>query len=108
MNQQHTPGPWQFDGECTIFQQDDSGVEPILFKLYDSDCIIPLEQLANAHLIAAAPELLEALKECQNQLAGLLAMGHLRGNETINLTSAVNLVAKKAIAKAQGQNTARK
>lgn len=54
----HTPGPWEFDGSCIITDEfciavieDDGGYEA------------PSEQRApNGRLIAAAPELFEALK----------------------------------------------
>ena len=70
----HTPGPWHAccatteahyvfaeDGETTICQPYHN--DPALPE-YDSACgIVTKEQrLANAHLIAAAPELLEALE----------------------------------------------
>lgn len=62
----HTPGPWQADG----FEINKEGLEPkgsatvwhvagTSYSLADPDT-----RRANARLIAAAPELLEALKDC--------------------------------------------
>lgn len=55
----HTPGPWVFDGICQIVE----GERPHM-----RICFLPSDHheyassKPNAHLIAAAPELLEALK----------------------------------------------
>lgn len=55
MSTKHTPGPWNVDG---IFICDDAGDRIVaeVPKMYDEN------DLANARLIAAAPELLEALQ----------------------------------------------
>ena len=56
MNTQHTPGPWQ---------QVHTGETGLVFaKIFDEIHFIAEEtDKANARLIAAAPDLLEALKE---------------------------------------------
>lgn len=60
----HTPGPWMTDGRF-VAQSFRSG------QPYIADCIISQSSrsientTANARLIAAAPCLLEALRECQ-------------------------------------------
>lgn len=55
----HTPGPWtayEFGGRWFVsFQNDDSGPAVSIMSW-------PHQQKANAHLIAAAPEILAALK----------------------------------------------
>ena len=64
----HTPGPWYWDDEDALPWTDYDGVEhaPFLvdrngrYVMAGSDIRIPKE--ANARLIAAAPDLLEALK----------------------------------------------
>ena len=64
----HTPGPWRYiarDPECRIpfgieFVSGRSSVLPIA-DICDNP--IPEEREANAQLIAAAPELLEAMKD---------------------------------------------
>lgn len=71
MSAKHTPGRWWVSGadddevHCRIFAQDmGQNVHISLVKPPHVGGIIPAEQLkANARLIAAAPELLEALKE---------------------------------------------
>lgn len=53
---QHSPGPWRFDDRCyAIYRGDDWSV---VASFSDADLPSP----ADAHLMAAAPELLEALE----------------------------------------------
>ena len=77
----HTPGPW---GLVT------SGGEPYTVFVKDvSDpskkiCLFPVpqdrkESMANAHLIAAAPEMLDTLKKCVIAIEGLEKYGDVRG-----------------------------
>jgi hypothetical protein len=54
------------------------------------------EQVANANLIAAAPELLEALRRCLEELS------HLRDDRGFDHPRAI-WMASKAIAKAEGE-----
>ena len=64
MSEQHTPGPWTFDNEIEFICTDAS-----LHGEWYGDWavarvnIIRAEAKANARLIAAAPDLLEALRE---------------------------------------------
>ena len=74
----HTPGPWDFDG-CTRTNEENRryhqidgptprGVNPAYpYTIADTSnrhhCIDPEEDAANARLIAAAPALLDALKQ---------------------------------------------
>jgi hypothetical protein len=54
-NTQHTPGPWRIgDAGFTVFGPPKPGALP--------ETIAPVKNRANARLIAAAPELLEALE----------------------------------------------
>ena len=73
----HTPGPWIWNGRHTIFTK-------------DADCVAQFVNPADARLIAAAPELLEAL--IQVEAAGLL-------DRDWSLSSMVGA----AIAKAKGE-----
>lgn len=57
---------------------------------------------ANARLIAAAPELLEALKDCQVQLAEYVAWHQKRGGCSVEIESAEEQ-ARLAIARATGE-----
>lgn len=84
----HTPGPWQVEarrGETLICRSDSA----VLARLAAAK-----EWRANARLIAAAPELLEALEDCAERLAI-----HMRHTEDLM----AHMRAHKAIAKARGQ-----
>lgn len=63
----HTPGPWtQLDQEHAISIVSGGIVIADVFKP-DDNCVSPpmSETVDNAHLIAAAPQLLEALREVE-------------------------------------------
>ena len=85
MTAQHTPGPWSIaegDG-CFIVETDDSTVRFVVMGLnMEGD-------RSNAQLIAAAPNLLEALLDCRRAL------------EIANFTGELAVV-NAAIAKATG------
>ena len=102
MNTQHTPGPWRDDfegepdwGSQTIIQVG-AGSTLIADVCVTDDCISDDEHAANARLIAAAPELLEAL-QC------LLAMPDYDGAiSTSTVRRGAKHAARAAIAKATG------
>ena len=63
MSTQHTPGPWKFyddsnDGKTNRIEI--VAIGKTVARIYHS---VPAEDLPNARLIAAAPDLLEALKD---------------------------------------------
>lgn len=59
----HTPGPWEYNvGMASIYSVQEK----------KKICVLTHENEANAHLIAAAPELLEALEA----LSSLQVRGH--------------------------------
>jgi hypothetical protein len=90
MSSQHTPGPW------VIHRPNDSERIDINAEgsFYIAEVIGGMTaQEANAHLIAAAPDLLEALEELE-------ALGSL---ELPQRRDAALLKAKAAIAKAKGE-----
>jgi len=96
----HTPGPWVVsDGEFT-----DGFVEAVNNGPNTIAGIMPVpERSANARLIAAAPELLEACKEARNCLASAL---QAMEDEGLGVYAADNLAMKAldaAIAKAEGR-----
>ena len=67
MTNAHTPGPWRFDHDSKIIM--DAFHEIFIATVHPSTIGDPVgTDLANARLIAAAPELLEALRECADQL----------------------------------------
>lgn len=77
MTNAHTPGPWlvwdlkgtaRVDHTTGVFRQLDGNDEQTI-ALCDEDLSLSSdEQFANARLIAAAPELLEALEELEQRL----------------------------------------
>ncbi|WP_043588450.1 hypothetical protein [Geminisphaera colitermitum] len=95
----HTPGPWKvredytgdFLTELEIIA-DNSYYHRIARINAEEESALVQEQGANARLIAAAPELLAALKECLD----LLTVGHNSHAYTV-------VRAGKAIAKAEGR-----
>src|ERR1700749_2267266 len=74
MNAKHTPGPWiidcagDMDGYSTVRVADGSENGRI-----ETQPIATIYADADAHLIAAAPELLAALAELTGRVEGLLA-----------------------------------
>lgn len=91
---QHTPGPWKVSRTGEELQISAIST-PGYFAVIRGACAGAHEQgEANARLIAAAPELLEALEE----LVGWLAEARLEMGGHIGLDDA-----RAAIAKARGQ-----
>lgn len=64
MKPKHTPGPWFIDETWqTAVQSKDKHIAMVNFHKDDTArSVFGLEHMANAKLIAAAPELLEALQ----------------------------------------------
>jgi len=100
----YTPGPWSYGGKFTraIFAND--GVE--VCKLHTRPLPFPSDEaewLANARLIAAAPELLEALKLIEKAFAeGDLKFTKKRQSDSDPYHPA-NIRMCSAIAKAEGR-----
>ena len=66
MSAKHTPGPWSVDGERYYVRDDRRGelvADCYTFTETDMGRVVDASCAANARLIAAAPELLEALKD---------------------------------------------
>lgn len=71
----YTPGPWKagnngHNGVIYIMAGED-----ILCEVFDDDRLVPLPDEANARLIAAAPDLLEALTTFVSQYVALVESG---------------------------------
>lgn len=103
----HTPGPWKREG-VNIYTQAPANVKPHIAKIFYGDT-------ANAALIAAAPEMYEALKGLLAQQEGpAMVWGDGRGNDGTKTGLSheeFNQLLKKridnaraAIAKAEGKN----
>jgi hypothetical protein len=72
----HTPGPWHYDPNDDVIWTDCDGDERPAFRknlaseLTSDDRYPKEEQLANVHLIAAVPEMLDALIEILHEVDG--------------------------------------
>ena len=93
----HTPGPWHVDGrprhEALEIHSESRRIARSLYEGGSEDN----EANANAHLIAAAPELLEALKELCDMVDGLFSIDYHAYD------SFTTQPARAVIAKAEGQ-----
>ena len=88
----HTPGPWAYEnyrGTVHVFIDNEGGT-PSICKLVGND------KDANARLIAAAPDLLEALEYYVEKVADLSRYG-------VMIETSLREKAEAAIAKAKGE-----
>jgi hypothetical protein len=79
MNTQHTPGPWKIgcnltDEEAIIGPKNQVVVDAAW--LGGSACKLSIDNEADARLITAAPDLLDALQICEGNISSLLASAH--------------------------------
>lgn len=90
----HTRGPWRVgNNQFHAYIHSQAGVVAEVFQ-DDEHCNVE----ANAQLIAAVPDLLEALKEAFQHLETIYGRNHERGEPH------VFKMAREAIAKAEGKN----
>jgi hypothetical protein len=96
-NTQHTPGPWSLEDRGTKFIVSKPGDGYITREVcrMDSSTMAAFAQEANARLIAAAPDLLEALQA----IASIDVHSALTEAEA----DAIHAAASAAIAKATGE-----
>ena len=98
MNAKHTPGPWEYNvntqGRFRVF----AGTSEIVRALstHGRRRLGKAEREANARLIAAAPGLLEALREAEDVLNALDMSGYSQAD--------VLATVRVAIAKAEGRS----
>ena len=99
MAEQHTKGPWMsfYDGTLVIAEGDGACVA----SLRDTEVETIAERRANAHLIAAAPELLEALKHVVAAERAFIEDTSAAWDDEVG--KAV-IAAEAAIAKAEGRS----
>jgi len=75
----HTPGPWRVDDEFDVWSEDDEVTDGLVANVYSIHGNYTDEdketQLANANLIATAPELLVV---CEAALLNLFAIANSR------------------------------
>lgn len=96
MTTQHTPGPWNFyddsnDGKTNRIEI--VAIGKTVARIYHS---VPEEDLPNARLIAAAPDLLEALQDIVKSLVDQDDEGMIEHAQQM-------IIARAAIAKATGE-----
>jgi len=89
----HTPGPWEIKAHSDLCYRNISGPEhlalaQVVWRVEEEDRSPDCE--ANAHLIAAAPELLEALEKVYTDMNDDMPVG-------------LRKVCYEAIAKAKGE-----
>lgn len=94
MSSDHTPGPWEFFSTDVGIGVTAPTADVAHCGGFDTRRAREEEE-ANAHLIAAAPDMLEALKSCEQRLT----MQSYRLNE--NLIGELRAI----IAKAEGRST---
>ena len=100
----HTPGPWTIsDDHGQRWIETTAGNDDTIAQVFRRNNSVSaardIEYTANAHLIAAAPELLEALKEITSDYADRFDLDSLSTNPGIK--SSIKQ-ARTAIAKATG------
>lgn len=112
MIDKHTPGPWTWAGVTHVGTgaSPDRGDGTGFYHVADSDgksiCRLEEQPTANARLIAAAPELLEACRELQDALLshdGNLSDPMDRGGWQDPGNYIAFLLSQTAIAKAEGR-----
>lgn len=102
----HTPGPWTYViGKSLLHVEVDAAaphIDGIHFLAGQAICSLPKKAEANARLIAAAPELLEACKKLVewNEREKDHAISFM---ERVNLCNEAFLMMDAAIAKADGR-----
>lgn len=79
----HTPGPWRFDDEQGVILATDW--KPVAFVSFHAADSLAQEE-ANGHLIAAAPELLQALREIADDYEDRFDLNDPSTNPGIRLT----------------------
>lgn len=97
MSAQHTPGSWSVLNHQGVFVLDDYGLTVAAVNYQLPDQSGETRRLANARLIAAAPELLEPLLACLHYLENDVPLPNYSGAE--------KQAAGMAIAKATGASS---
>lgn len=92
MSAQHTPGPWSV--VCVVYG---SNVHPDIAWIGYGSCRPKSEHQANARLIAAAPDMLEALMKADKFISNYSSESRKGSFERMKME------VKAAIAKAKGE-----
>ena len=100
---EHTQGPWRLIGPWeTLVQAGRAGRTIELATVAAIGGKVGKEVRANAHLIASAPALLEALRELAEIGEGGVIERRETGKPIWSALDAIKTIARAAIAKAQG------
>lgn len=99
----HTPGPWHVEGDHVV-TTDHMAKQLIAWPVEGPYALPYPERRANAHLIAAAPDMLSALQEALEEL-GTIDGNIADGRETYVSTTVIKAI-EQAIAKALGKGAA--
>jgi len=103
MSAQHTPGPWSVNPKAALIDAPDG--ESICLLRWPTTVRTEVETKANATLIAAAPDLLEALEACLKIIGRPNDDPNMLWASDDEINSAVRL-AVAAIKKAKGEQCA--
>jgi hypothetical protein len=93
-----TPGPWEARDTCSQQERWVVGADHPYSSEHRLTVAREIETEANARLIAAAPELYEALEAARREI-----VFHLRGNEALIKSSAAIYGIDAILAKARGE-----
>ena len=96
MSAKHTPGPWKINADCPMAEHGQISIETdgYYIALLDAGA----RQTANARLIAAAPDLLDALQDYDDAFTGF----DPSSKESRHRMRLAVIKARAAIAKAGG------
>lgn len=93
-----TKGPWKLYGDWGIQQETAKGDEKIFAQFsHDAECENTEEGFANAKLIVAAPEMLEALQFARKYVGNQLVDLNGDSNEFVSIKKIIDDVINKAL-----------
>ena len=95
----HTPGPWFVNEDCVEGPGPEGARDVTVAVVYGDNA----DRAANARLIAAAPELLAALKMAKDELVDVYEEAYPNDESDNDVTEAIDK-AIAAIAKAEGSD----
>jgi len=106
MTTKHTPGPWKLEHLQVVAPSPRYPTSNLLVaQVYETSMMVdePDHANADAALISAAPELLEALKETQEALWIVVKLVGIEHVAELDIAERADLMASAAIAKAEAK-----